>query len=45
MPKSKGERGIIPIIKRLTMNLKQRDYQGSNTLWDYMEVNAIESLT
>jgi hypothetical protein len=45
MPKSKEKWGIITIIKRLTMNLKQRDYQGSNTLWDYMEVNAIESLT
>jgi hypothetical protein len=27
------------------MKLKQEGSQGSNTLWDYMEVSAIESLT
>jgi hypothetical protein len=27
------------------MKLKHKDSQGSNTLWDYIEVSVIESLT
>ncbi len=45
IPKSKVEKAIITIIKRLTMDIKQRDYRGSNTLWDYIKINAIKSLT
>jgi hypothetical protein len=40
MPKLRG------IIKEgRIMKLKQGDSQWSNILWDYMEVNAIKSLT
>ena len=44
MPKSKGQKGIITIIGN-NNEIKARVYQGSNALWDYMGVNAIESLT